>query len=88
MHSYRHPERGYLLTEIDTVLRIDERGEVQARYYDPFLGFLHTVNRTEDGRHALAPTARMLCSIRFTGCGTPTLWKKYWRIRCDTLFAS
>ncbi len=52
-HIRRHPEHGYLITEIDCVKWIDDRGRVIREYRHPFFAFLHTIDLSPNGKRML-----------------------------------
>ena len=56
-HIKRHLEGGYLLTEINRLLFVDEEGQVRDFYHHPFFSFLHTVDLSPDHQRALVTSA-------------------------------
>lgn len=52
-HIRRHPDRGYLITEIDCVKWIDDRGQVLREYRHSFFAFLHTIDISPDEKRML-----------------------------------
>lgn len=52
-HIKRHPQGGFLVSEIDRVHHIDEKGKVKKTYTHPLFGFLHTVDVSKDGARML-----------------------------------
>jgi hypothetical protein len=78
-HVRRLSGRELLLTEINRLLRIDERGEVVRTYHHPFFAFLHTIDLHRAASRALIASSGYDSVIEIDlESGEPTLHWSAW----------
>jgi len=60
-HIKRHPEKGYILTEVDDVLWINEEANIISKFKYPFFSFLHSVDLSDDNQRILITSSGYDC---------------------------